>query len=344
MPQQGFGELFRGLLRPVGNGRDNRQEDVLGVKHAMHSLGRYAEPDYGMTGYIDRPLDQTIRNYQADRGVRADGFLSPGGETERELDTDLTLLGGLRQGIGEAVDFVENFGQRAATGLAERTMRARKGLFDLAAGAGRLAGLGDLGFDRASDHLGHYLSGRAGKRVLSSAEVEREPALTNAERANRTLFESRTLRAATDDEKLNSLLRHLPDGGSVKFTDDFETPAGLLDLARRPGTYFALGRTGVRSDGDFTARRKGDLITVKGEVVHRLDSRPSKDNDRGLIGDPYDFDFPQPGAVEATILERSGEARPFEMTSERHQPVTASVRIGRGGQLTVERAAWGPVR
>lgn len=344
MPQGSLGELFGGLMRPVGNGRDNRQEDVLGVKHAMRSLGRYAEPDYGMTGYVDRPLDETIRNYQADRGVRVDGYLSPGGETERELDTDLTLLGGVRKGIGEAVDFVEDLGKRAATGLAEGSMRARKGLFDLARGAGRLVGLSDLGFGRASEHLGRYLSGRGGMRVLSSEDVEREPALTNAERANRTLFETRTLRAATDDEQLNSLLRNLPDGGSVKFTDDFETSAGLVDLARRPGTYFAFGRTGVRSDGDFTARRKADLFTVEGEVVHRLDSRPSDENKRGLVGDPYDFDLPQPGSVTAGVLESWGQARPFEMTSERRQPLSATVRIGRGGQLTVERATWGPIR
>jgi hypothetical protein len=63
--------MFRRLLSPVGNGRDNRQEDVLGVKHALHTLGRYADPNYGMTGYIDRPLDESIRNYQADRGVRS---------------------------------------------------------------------------------------------------------------------------------------------------------------------------------------------------------------------------------------------------------------------------------
>jgi hypothetical protein len=191
MPNQGFGQLFGGLLRPVGNGRDNRQEDVLGVKRAMRTLGRYAEPGYGMTGYIDQPLDRTIRNYQADRGIRVDGYLNPGGETERELDTNLTLLGGLRKGIGEAVDLVEDLGKRAATGLAEGRMRARKGLFDLAAGTGRLVGLGDLGFDRASEHLGRYLSGRGGTRTLSSAEVEREPALTNAERANRILSKPR---------------------------------------------------------------------------------------------------------------------------------------------------------
>jgi hypothetical protein len=159
MPTQGLGELFRGLMRPVGNGRDNRQEDVLGVKRAMQTLGRYAAPEYGMTGYVDRPLDETIRNYQADRSVRVDGYLSPGGETERELDTDLSLLGGFRRGIGAGVDLVENLGKRAATGLAEGSMRARKGLFDLAADAGRLVGLGDLGFDRASEHLGRYLSG-----------------------------------------------------------------------------------------------------------------------------------------------------------------------------------------
>jgi hypothetical protein len=344
MPQRGLGDLFRGLLRPVGNGRDNEQEDVLGVKHAMRTLGRYAAPDYGVTGYIDRPLDRAIRNYQADRGVRVDGYLSPGGETERELDTDLTLLGGLRRRIGEGVEFGQDLGKRVATGLAEGSMRARKGLFDLAGGAGRLVGLGDLGFDRASEHLGRYLSGRGAPRMLSSAEVEREPALTNAERANRTLFEARTFRAATGDEQLNALLRNLPDGGSAEFSDRFERPAGLLDLARRPGTYFALGRTGVRSEGGFAARRRGDLITIEGEVTHRLDSRPEAENERGLIGDPYDFDFPQPGSVTAGVLESWGQARPFEVTSERRQPVTARIRIGPNGQLTVERVRWGQIR
>jgi hypothetical protein len=74
--------------------------------------------------------------------------------------------------------------------------------------------------------------------------------------------------------------------GRIHAIDHFETPAGLLDLARRPGTYFALGHTGVRSDGGFMARRKSDLITIEGTVAHRLDSRPEADNQRGLIGDP----------------------------------------------------------
>jgi hypothetical protein len=294
MPQPSFADLFRGLMRPVGNGRDNRQEDVLGVKRAMRTLGRYPEPDYGMTGYLDRPLTETIRNYQSDRGVRVDGYLNPGGETERELDTDLTLLGGLQKRLSEGIELVEDVGKRAATGLAEGSMRARQGLFNVAAGAGRLVGLGNLGFDRASEHLGRYLSGEGGTRALGSAEVERELALTNAERRNRALFESRTFRAATDSHKLNELLRNRPDGKSVKFTDEFETSAGLLDLARRPGTYFALGRTGVRSDGDFTARRKGDLITIEGETAHRLDSRAREENRRGVISDPYDSISPSP--------------------------------------------------
>jgi hypothetical protein len=250
----------------------------------------------------------------------------------------------LRTGIGEALDFVEDLGNRAATGVAEGSMRARKGRFDLAAGAGRLVGLSDLGFDRASEHLGRCLSGGGRTRALTSAEIEREPALTNAGRANRTRLETGTFRAATRDRRLNKLLRDLPDGGSVEFSDHFESPAGLLDLARRPGTYFALGRTGIRSDGDFRARRQGDLITIEGEVLHRLDSRPSEGNDRGLIGDSYDFDFPQPGSLEAGFLERSGGARPFEITSERRQPVTARVRIEPGGRLTLDRAVWGSIR
>ena len=198
-----------------------------------------------MTGYMDRPLDEALRNYQADRGVRVDGYLNPGGETGREIDTDLTLLGGLRKRVSEGADLIGDLGKRAATGLAEGSMRARQGLFDLAAGVGYSTGLGDLGFARASDHLGHYLSGKGGTKPLSSADVEREPALTNAEQTNRLLFETRTFRAATGDQRLNESASQTA-GRRVRWRldDSFETPAGLLDLAR---TSWHLLRSG--SDG-----------------------------------------------------------------------------------------------
>ena len=78
--------------------------------------------------------------------------------------------------------------------------------------------------------------------------------------------------------------------------------------------------------------------------MHRLDSRPTAENDRGLVGDLYDFDFPQPGSVAAAVLERWGQGRPFEMSSQRRQPVSALSASDPAGQLTLEQVRWGQIR
>ncbi|MDO9709187.1 peptidoglycan-binding domain-containing protein [Paracraurococcus lichenis] len=76
------------IAEKVGNGCLNNPQDVLWAKLALACLGRY--PASAMAhGYIDRALDTAIRNYQRDRGLRCNGMIRPGGETERNLRTDL---------------------------------------------------------------------------------------------------------------------------------------------------------------------------------------------------------------------------------------------------------------
>lgn len=76
----------------VGDGRVNHLEDVLWLKDALRLLGRYWERD--QHGYITRPLDEAIKNYQRDRGLRRDGYLDPGGETECTLCVELARVAG----------------------------------------------------------------------------------------------------------------------------------------------------------------------------------------------------------------------------------------------------------
>jgi hypothetical protein len=76
----------------VGNGRANRRADVRWVKDALARLGRYAdgpEPH----GYIDRELHDAICGCQRDCGLRCDGWLRPGDETEGTLRVELIRLG-----------------------------------------------------------------------------------------------------------------------------------------------------------------------------------------------------------------------------------------------------------
>jgi hypothetical protein len=80
------------LTGMVGNGRTNHQTDVRWMKEALQHLGRYCdgpEPH----GYIDRELHDAIHAYQRDCGLRCDGWLRPGGETENTLRIELIRLG-----------------------------------------------------------------------------------------------------------------------------------------------------------------------------------------------------------------------------------------------------------
>lgn len=75
----------------MGNGRANRAEDVLWLKQAMQALGRYNDRQERHP-YLDRDLHDAIRCYQRDRGLRCDGWLRPGGETERTMRVQLAYL------------------------------------------------------------------------------------------------------------------------------------------------------------------------------------------------------------------------------------------------------------
>ena len=65
------------LSGTVGNCRANDHADVRLVKEALRLLGHY---DEGLEphGYIVRELDEAVRGYQRDRGLRCDGWRRPG--------------------------------------------------------------------------------------------------------------------------------------------------------------------------------------------------------------------------------------------------------------------------
>jgi hypothetical protein len=88
----------------------------------------------------------------------------------------------------------------------------------------------------------------------------------------------------------------------------------------------------------------GDRVAVEGWATHRLDNRPKEENEKGRFGETYDFNPGQPGHAEARLLEPSGRARPFDVDYTRKQSLTAIMRLGRDGGLTLERAIWGEPR
>ena len=75
------------ISETVGNNMTNEPEDVMSVKDALGELDRFEEEQ--PHGYITRDLDDSIRGYQRDNGLREDGVLFPGGETENALIGEL---------------------------------------------------------------------------------------------------------------------------------------------------------------------------------------------------------------------------------------------------------------
>jgi len=81
-------------------GRDSSAdtEDVLRVKKRLNTLGFYPIPKYGMTPWTDEGLFEGLKIFQKANGLSVDGFMKPGGPTERKLNR---VLGrGPRRGQG----------------------------------------------------------------------------------------------------------------------------------------------------------------------------------------------------------------------------------------------------
>lgn len=78
-------ELFR-LKSPLGRSYEVDPDDVRLAKQALHDLGYYRLPKHGITEYPDDALFKGILALQNDYGMRPDGIMKPGGETEAALN------------------------------------------------------------------------------------------------------------------------------------------------------------------------------------------------------------------------------------------------------------------
>jgi len=64
--------------------------DVVKMKSALGALGHYAAPDWGVSQFPDAALFDAIKRFQKSQGLKTDGAIKPGGETEAALSQALT--------------------------------------------------------------------------------------------------------------------------------------------------------------------------------------------------------------------------------------------------------------
>ena len=64
-------------------------QDIPPTKKALMRLGLYEVPSYGMNTYPDEAMFGGIERFQPAQGLRKDGVMKPGGETERAFAVNL---------------------------------------------------------------------------------------------------------------------------------------------------------------------------------------------------------------------------------------------------------------
>ncbi|MEQ8667056.1 MAG: hypothetical protein RIC16_15160 [Rhodospirillales bacterium] len=80
------------LKNPIGKPYNMGPEDTLAAKRILVSLGHMDIPDYGIDEYPDQPMIDAVKSFQRASGLRRDGVMKPGGETEATLNAKMRAV------------------------------------------------------------------------------------------------------------------------------------------------------------------------------------------------------------------------------------------------------------
>lgn len=201
------------------------------------------------------------------------------------------------------------------------------------------------GLNTAADNLDRYLSGIGGTKLYTGAQARRFPQIREAEQENIQRFENGTFRGETVKNPGPRRLKSMQNGQTITFQDEWDSRFEFEEFAR-DGLFgnrlemdfaHAHGETNLLSLGHFTATRRGDRIYIQGHVTHFWGTRDV--NSGQLKWERYDFHRLQPGAIQARILEKHGNAMPFDFGARWHRQVNGYVPIAHG-HLGKAQVTW----
>lgn len=85
------------LTGPLGTNYRVEPNDIVNTKRALAALGYYSvPPERGIDDWTDSPMFDGIRRFQKANGLKVDGFMRPGGPTERAINQQVAGGGGYR--------------------------------------------------------------------------------------------------------------------------------------------------------------------------------------------------------------------------------------------------------
>lgn len=201
---------------------------------------------------------------------------------------------------------------------------------------------GVLGLKLAEENVMDYREGLGQTKNFTKEDLLVHEDLRRALDRNRTNFEIKTFIGKTGKDIINQNLLNMKDGDSYEFNDYFEGEIKNGVVFRDPDLYAGLGQTQVSSSGKFKAKRVGNELLINGETTNGLGDY---DEESGTIKDElYDFNPGQVGSRHANILEKAGQAHPFYIHHESHQPVEARVLYQQDGSLKLDSVIWKPLK
>lgn len=79
------------LKSPIGTNYRVDPDDLMNTKRTLNQLGYYDIPPHrGVDDWTDDAMFDGIKRFQKDNGLKVDGFMRPGGETEQNINLLLT--------------------------------------------------------------------------------------------------------------------------------------------------------------------------------------------------------------------------------------------------------------
>jgi hypothetical protein len=355
------------LTQSVGNGMDNAPDDVRKTKYGLAHMGLFNQDDENDGDTPDNPIitqkmDTAIKSFQRDNGLKIDGKMKPRGETERALSMRIAqaypmavkqkpkpekdaAIKPKRKPINDKGENSIGFGGNVSDVIeAKKENSAPRGYDeDEYLNKVRKTYEGYVKFGKqhklndAAENLSDYLEGSKIEKRLTRKEARNKLFIRNGEHTNKKRFEE----SFVDKTSLGDTLSKLKNGESVNIQDHWDYKVGNfpvkemiknLDISRSHilrgdiDEALATGTSAIKSDGNFNAKRQGNQIIISGVVDHKWE-------------DKYDFDPMQSGGAGAVTLEKSEQARKFDIKSNWQQNVTGVIQI-KNGKLANPRIEW----
>ncbi len=352
-----FASFVDFIKTPVGNGLDNDARDIRVTKDHLKKLGFF--DDETDNDFITRTMDDGIRNFQKKEGLKVDGLMKPGGETERTIfknlekrDPDLYFQGiapdkpeASTIGFGQNVFGTLVADRQAVNNINEKTPVPKPDIAKKYTEKQKefikkeLDSFEKDAMPQSKKAFEHYAYGDGGRITMSSKEMEASKRLQDAMAKNRKMFEQSITQQIVDnrDNPLYHQIVNLKDGEKVDLSRnkqylpadevwDRDIKANKFLVKFRsidpdPDQTNSTGSVKLRSLGNMTAERKGDTVIIKGNIDHTLIDR---------------YDFNQDGISDRLAFRKhaelasNGEAKTFFQTGVKSEKISALVRINNG--------------